>query len=160
MAISPMSTRLRRMTNVQQDRYRAEIAMSVLEVALDYIARGWTPVPVKYRTKQPIGNGWHTRVIDSASAPKHFNGTQLNVGIILGPHSHGLTDVDLDCAEAIIIAPYVLPSTKALFGRASKRCSHRLYYTDLSVTVDNAALAFDHPQAKKSQQKARLVELR
>src|SRR6266567_5454978 len=134
--------------------------MNVLEIALDYIGRGWNPVPVKYKTKQPIGAGWQTRVIDAASAPEHFNGAQLNVGVILGPASQGLTDVDLDCAEAITIAPYVLPATKAMFGRPSKRCSHRLYYTDLAVTIHNAAIAYDDPTAKKQQRKARLVELR
>src|SRR6266566_444217 len=134
--------------------------MSVLEIALDYIERGWNPVPVKYKTKQPIGTGWQTRVIDAASAPEHFNGAQLNVGVILGPASRGLTDIDLDTAEAITIAPYVLPATKAMFGRPSKRCSHRLYYTDLAVTIDNAAIAHDDPKAKKEQKKARLVELR
>jgi hypothetical protein len=52
-----------------------------------------------------------------------------NVGIVLGPSSQGLTDVDLDCVEAIAIAPYILPRTEAIFGRASKRASHWLYYT-------------------------------
>ncbi len=138
----------------------AASSAAALNIALSYIARGWNPVPVKYRTKKPIGAEWQTRIIDAASAPKYFNGGPLNVGVILGPSSQGLTDIDLDCAEAIAIAPYILPPTKALFGRTSKRCSHRLYSTDLAVTIDNAAVAFDDPKAKKEQRKARLVELR
>src|SRR6266849_566608 len=138
----------------------AASSAAALNIALSYIARGWNPVPVKYRTKKPIGAEWQTRIIDAASAPKYFNGGPLNVGVILGPSSQGLTDIDLDCAEAIAIAPYILPPTKALFGRTSKRCSHRLYSTDLAVTIDNAAVPFDDPKAKKEQKKARLVELR
>jgi hypothetical protein len=52
--------------------------------------------------------------------------------------SKGLTDVDLDCAEAVAISPYVLPPTEAIFGRASKRNSHRLYQTALAATCDQA----------------------
>src|SRR6266545_352082 len=133
---------------------------AVLEVALDYIARGWNPVPVKYRTKQPISAGWQTRIIDAKAAPQFFNGERLNIGVLLGPTSGGLTDVDLDCAEAITIAPYVLPPTPALFGRESKRASHCLYVTDLAISIDSAALAYDDPKAKKEQRTARLVELR
>jgi AAA domain-containing protein/bifunctional DNA primase/polymerase-like protein len=134
--------------------------MSVVDTVLDYIGRGWNPVPVKYRTKKPIGDEWQRRVVDAVSAAQVFNGARMNVGVQLGPNSGGLTDVDLDCSEAISIAPYILPPTKALFGRASKRCSHRLYYTDLAVNVENAAIAYDDPTAKKQQRKARLVELR
>ena len=30
-------------------------AVTPLEAALDYIARGWNPAPVKYRAKKPLG---------------------------------------------------------------------------------------------------------
>jgi Bifunctional DNA primase/polymerase, N-terminal len=97
---------------------------SPLDVALDYIRRGWNPLPVTFRGKEPQGDtGWQTRIIDAASAPRFFNANPLNIGVLLGPTSHGLTDVDLDCAEAIAIAPYILPPTGAIFGRASK---HRI----------------------------------
>jgi hypothetical protein len=39
--------------------------------------------------------------------------------VILGPPSSGLTDIDLDCPEAIGLASYFLPRTGAVFGRAS-----------------------------------------
>ena len=130
---------------------------SPLDIALDYIGRGWNPVPVDYRAKKPsTGNDWQLRVIDASNAPHYFNGSgQMNVGVILGPSSHGLTDVDLDCAEARAVAPYVLPRTGAIFGRASNRAAHRLYYTDLSVTADKAVLVFDDPKTNE-----RLLELR
>jgi len=99
-----------------------------LDIALDYIGRGWNPVPVDHRSKKPTtGNGWQLRIIDATNAPYYFNGGQMNIGVILGPSSHGLTDVDLDCDEARAVAPYILPRTGAIFGRASSRAAHRLY---------------------------------
>jgi RecA-family ATPase len=119
---------------------------TVLDIALDYIGRGWNPVPVNYRAKKPsAGNGWQLRIIDATNAAHYFNGGPMNVGVVLGPSSHGLTDVDLDCDEARAIAPYILPRTGAIFGRASSRAAHRLYYTDLSVNADKAVLVFKDP---------------
>jgi hypothetical protein len=93
-------------------------------------------------------------LIDAQSAPRYFNGGPQNVGVQLGANSHRLTDVDLDCAEAITIAPYLLPKTKAKFGRQSARASHWLYYTDLCTTCDGAAIQFTTVEGNK------LVELR
>jgi AAA domain-containing protein/bifunctional DNA primase/polymerase-like protein len=130
--------------------------MTPLELALGYITRGWNPVPIPFRTKGPTGNGWQTRIINEETAPRYFEGNgALNVGIILGPTSSGLTDVDLDCSEAIALARYVLPPTEAKFGRASKRASHWLYITDLATTMEVAALRLTHPVSKDT-----LVELR
>ena len=120
--------------------------MTALDIALDYIGRGWNPVPVNYRAKKPsAGNGWQLRVIDATNAPHYFNGGEMNIGVVLGPSSHGLTDVDLDCDEARAVAPYILPRTGAIFGRASSRAAHRLYYTDLSINADKAVLVFKDP---------------
>ena len=83
----------------------------ILDIALDYIGRGWNPVPVGYRSKIPLGDSWQLRVIDATNAAQFFNGEKLNVGVILGPSSHKLTDVDEDAAEAIYIGPYILPKT-------------------------------------------------
>jgi hypothetical protein len=41
-----------------------------------------------------------------------------------------LTDIDLDCPEALALAPGFLPPTPARFGRASKTQSHWLYVVD------------------------------
>jgi RecA-family ATPase len=129
--------------------------MTVLELALNYIARGWNPVPIPYRTKAPSGSAWQTRQIDATAAPRFFNGAPQNIGIVLGPSSNGLTDIDLDCAEAIAVAPYVLPPTKAIFGRSSKRSSHWIFYSDLSTTTETAAVRYQDPKTKQT-----LLELR
>jgi Bifunctional DNA primase/polymerase, N-terminal len=129
--------------------------MTPLDLALRYIERGWNPIPVPFRSKRPEGDAWQARVIDAAAAPQYFDGGPSNIGVLLGPSSHGLTDVDLDCAKAIAIAPYILPRTRAIFGRASKRASHWLYYTDLAVTAGKAVQKFVDPRTKQM-----LVELR
>jgi hypothetical protein len=126
-----------------------------LALALAYIDRGWNPLPVPFQSKRPTGTNWQSRIIDTSSASRHFNGAPANIGVVLGPSSHGLTDVDLDCAEAVAIAPYILPRTAAIFGRASKRASHWLYYTDLSVTTETAVQRFIDPKTKDT-----LIELR
>jgi hypothetical protein len=126
-----------------------------LTIALGYIRKGWNPVPVPYRSKNPASDGWQNRIISVDDAPRHFDGVQQNIGVQLGPHSRGLTDVDCDCPEAIAIAPYVLPATRAIFGRPSTPQAHRLYYTDLSVSASVAVFNFNDPKTKK-----RLIEIR
>jgi Bifunctional DNA primase/polymerase, N-terminal len=128
---------------------------SILEIALDYIERGWNPVPIPFREKGPTGNGWQARVITADTAPQFFNGGPQNIGVILGPTSRGLTDIDLDCPEAIALAPYILPATDAVFGRQSKPASHFLYATELAGVVNKAAQRFKDPTPN-----AMMVELR
>jgi RecA-family ATPase len=129
--------------------------MNALDLALDYISRGWNPVPVPFRGKKPLDDEWQKRIIDAAAAPAHFNGNPMNVGVQLGANSHNLNDVDLDCHEAIVMAAYILPPTKAIFGRASKRNSHRLYYSDLPTRIDKAVYQFHDPNTGEM-----LLELR
>ena len=129
--------------------------MTALDTAVEYIRRGWNPVPIPFRQKKPVDDGWQLRIIDEASAPRHFNGAPQNVGIILGPTSGGLTDCDLDCAEAVALARYLLPKTDAVFGRASRRGSHFLYRTTLAERSEKATLQFHDPTRHDM-----LVELR
>jgi len=109
-----------------------------LDIARSYIKRGWNPIPIPHRSKRPADKGWQERIIDEASAPQYFNGRDQNIGIMLGPTSKGLTDVDLDCLEAVLAAPHLLPETNTVFGRPSKRSSHYLYRTDLAKTLGKA----------------------
>ncbi len=97
-----------------------------LDTALDYIGRGWAPVPIPPRKKGPVLSDWDKLHIDKENASTHFSGGE-NIGVRLGPISNGLTDVDLDCGEAVRLAPKFLPTTGAVFGRKSKPRSHYLY---------------------------------
>jgi hypothetical protein len=134
--------------------------MTALDVACAYIKRGWAPVPVPYRAKAPIIKGWQALRINEAEAPGFFNGAPQNVGVILGSASDGLIDVDLDCIEAIAVAPYLLPRTGAIFGRATRRASHWLYQAPgLPEAVGKASIEFTDP-LRPATAKAMLVELR
>src|SRR5262249_12085406 len=93
------------------------VSMSTpLQIALEVIAPDWNPVPLSRQTKKPIGKDWQKRIITAKTAARYFNGAAINVGVQLGPHSHGLTDVDLDCPEAVAVASLMLPNTDATFG--------------------------------------------
>ena len=131
--------------------------MRPLEIARAYIARTWSPVSIKYREKFPPMREWQTLRINHETAPQYFNGGPLNVGVILGKASNGLCDVDCDCAEALAVAPYLLPQTATIFGRAGRRHWHWLFQTNLAETRDVAVFEYDDPLCSK---KAGIVELR
>jgi AAA domain/Bifunctional DNA primase/polymerase, N-terminal len=118
-------------------------------IAVEYIRRGWSVVPVPLRSKGPIIPKWQTLRITEAEVPKYF-ARPCNNGIILGEASD-LADVDLDCIEALELAPSILPKTNAVFGRKSKRRSHWLY----RVTGPIPTKKFSDPLTGKS-----LVEVR
>jgi hypothetical protein len=133
---------------------------AILEIALAYIARGWAPVPIPYKKKRPLDEGWPSRLITAADAGRYFNGDAQNVGVQLGKASNGLVDVDLDCAEAIAAAVYFLPDTQC-FRRTSKLRSHWLYQSDLWQTEDKAAIQFKFCAGKGKDRKEQMIlELR
>lgn len=129
--------------------------MTVLEIALDYIRRGWSPVPVPYKSKGPNIRDWHSLRITEQDAEQFFDLSAQNIGVLLGSPSNGLTDVDLDCPEALALAGAFLPPTEASFGRRSTPRSHRLYRTALGETEERATLTFKDPETG-----AMLVEVR
>src|SRR5262249_10869049 len=133
---------------------RGRAKPTIAEAARAYHERGWKPVPIDRKTKRASGKEWQKRAYD----PKQFRGNAQNVGVQLGKVSGGLTDVDLDCMEAIALAPRFLPPTGAVFGRKSKPASHRLYVTDLCEAVVGAVIQFAEYVGGKSD--AMLVELR
>ncbi len=99
--------------------------MNLLEIATNYQKRGWQPLPIAHRSKNPNFPGWQKFQTTKADLPKYFNGAAQNIGVLL---HNGLTDIDLDSVEAVKIADYFLPETEAVFGRDGKPRSHRLYY--------------------------------
>src|SRR5579864_6647296 len=102
---------------------------SPLDAALFWINLGFLPVPVKFRSKKPCnpdrpdGNQWQDLRIDRETASHYFNGVRQNIGVLLGDQN-GSADVDLDCQEAMGVAPQFLPDTGIKFGRQSKPSSH------------------------------------
>ncbi|MDA1129627.1 MAG: bifunctional DNA primase/polymerase [Chloroflexi bacterium] len=97
------------------------------EWARDYVARGWSPIPVPLKTKKAIVDGWQNLRLTQTDIPDHFNGEAQNIGVLLGEPSGGLIDIDLDAPEAVQLAPYFLENTRCLFGRQGKPLSHWIY---------------------------------
>ena len=104
--------------------------ISTTEAAAKYARKGYRPIPVPHREKNPGIKGWESLRIGESDVRRYFNGKAQNVGILLGEPSQGLTDVDLDCDEARQLAPHVLPKTPCIFGRPGNPQSHWIYVAD------------------------------
>ncbi|MBK9126204.1 MAG: DUF3987 domain-containing protein [Phycisphaerales bacterium] len=98
----------------------------LIESARTYLARGYAVIPVPARKKIPVLKGWTDLRLSESDLPAHFNGTG-NIGVLLGEPSGWLVDVDLDCEEAVALAPKFLPPTGAMSGRPGKPASHWWY---------------------------------
>ncbi|HJQ32944.1 MAG TPA: AAA family ATPase [Pyrinomonadaceae bacterium] len=108
---------------------------TLLDVAHSYLRRGWMPLPVPYRSKNPNFECWQNFTVTEADLSRHFYGRQQNIGVLLGKASGDLTDVDLDCDEAVKLAPYFLPAIGAIFGRQTRPRSHWLYASPIPSKV-------------------------
>jgi hypothetical protein len=100
--------------------------MTPPDAARLYISRGLRVVPIPPGQKGPRAPRWQNLMIGLEDVPQHFT-ADSNIGVLLGPASGELVDIDLDCLEALELADRYLPPTEAMFGRASKPRSHRLY---------------------------------
>lgn len=128
--------------------------MTPLETARSYIGLGLAPIPIPRGQKRPILPGWESLRITSDDAPRYFNGVG-NVGVNLGSASSNLIDIDLDCAESLVVAPDYLPSTRC-FGRESRPNSHWLY----TVSGKPGRRATFKDPTIADENKAMLVEIR
>jgi hypothetical protein len=131
-------------------------ASSPLAIALNYLQRGWSPVPIPYRSKNPGFKDWQNLRLTTETVAQYFDGERQNIGVLLGDASGHLLDVDLDTPEAIAVAPYLLPPTAAIFGRKSAPDAHWLY-----IVSDGSrrTKAYNNPELEDDD-KARIVELR
>jgi P4 family phage/plasmid primase-like protien len=118
--------------------------------AIDWLKRGFSPVPIPYRKKAPALKGWEKLEMTPESAPHYFNSASQNFGVLLGD-KYGSVDVDCDCDAAIAAARCLLPETGMIFGRHSKPFSHYFYRSDPPVRTQR----FQDPVDQKT-----LVELR
>src|SRR5215469_5493808 len=100
---------------------------ATLEAVIRYQDQGWVVTPVRERSKIPFLTGWQTKKLTGSEVLEHFSAGPRNAGVVLGELSDGLTDLDLDCREAVLLAPHFLPKTDCVFGRPSNPRSHYLY---------------------------------
>lgn len=120
------------MANIKRKRTRQSI--DTHEIALAALAKGWQPVALHPRSKRPAsGEGWNKVRVTESSVTRQFHEDQ-NVGILWGSPSGWAVDVDLDCAEAITIAPKFLPETY-IYGREKRRASHYVYVAKNAETT-------------------------
>ncbi len=113
--------------------------MTTLDRAVSYIRRGMLPIPVPRGKKAPCTKGWTKFRLTEEEAPRHFNSSEQNIGILLGEPSGNLVDIDLDCPESVALAADFLPQTECTFGRPSKRRSHRIYRTEPLIKTQKFA---------------------
>jgi hypothetical protein len=138
--------------DAQNDTGKPGKSKGTIEIARQYIRRGWAVLPIARGEKAPRQKDWHRLNITEQNIHQYFHGGLQNIGVQLGPKSNGLADVDLDCAEARALAPHLLPPTGAVFGRPSNPRSHYLYI----VTDPPGKSVIKHVAAKDDT----LIELR
>jgi hypothetical protein len=140
------------MTSTTNNTNSRQGAIDPLATARDLLRRGIMPLPVLPTNKNPVIAEWQLLTITEANLTDYFDGHDHNVGGRMGHRSRGLTDDDLDCIEAITLAPHFLTATQAMYGRASKPKSHYLYRCD--TVPEKGSIPF------KDENKKMIVEIR
>lgn len=101
----------------------------IIQTAVWAEKNGFKCVPLHPRSKAAINRDYVSATYSSPQ-PDYWKSNNLGIGLVTGPLHSGPVDTDLDCPEALFFAPFFLPPTQAVFGRASKPRSHYLYNMD------------------------------
>ena len=113
---------------------------AVLEAACDAYRRGLTPIPLPRHSKSPNISGWPDirwpdpeydagegeELVRRTFADQIEQGSS-NLGVLLGPPSGNLVDVDLDHPAVQRLKGMLLPPTPAIHGRPGSPASHYWY---------------------------------
>jgi putative DNA primase/helicase len=99
------------------------VSTPALELAREYLARDYRVVPVPAGQKGPVIRGWEELRLSESDLPTHFSNGN-NIGILLGATSAGLVDLDLDCPQAVTLAPRFFPKTTMRWGHENRPDSH------------------------------------
>lgn len=123
-----------------------------LDCALEYLSHGWMVIPIPPKSKNPNRQGWQKERHTKEELPGVFI-EGINLGLLLGQPSGGLTDVDLDSHESHALAARILPKTEMIGGRASAPHSHYWYlcsplpktakFLDPSTSEDERAMLLE-----------------
>ena len=133
---------------------REQLAKTRLEFARYYLGRGYTPLPIPLKEKNPGFKRWEKYQPMDALLEQDFSG-KGNIGLLLGKPSGWLIDVDLDWPEAQRLAPVFLPATPAKSGRETAPFSHYWY------RCETATKKFSDPtKPDGDDQRAMIAELR
>jgi hypothetical protein len=112
-------------------------------------------IRVPLRSKNPNRAGWQRERHQAGDFRSAFS-TVSNVGVLLGEPSNNLIDVDIDCAEAMLIASSMLPSTASRFGHGQTLESHWLYRVPQPIETRK----FTDPLKGSTDKTAMLIEVR
>ncbi len=123
-------------------------SLTVCEAAKAYFHRGWEPIPLQPKGKNPIGK-WAEPVQWTNELIAEKFGGGCNVGVALGDRSGRLVDIDFDWPEAAQIAGRMMPNMLT-FGRQSSPGSHRLVRT----VLPKGRLVYELPKTVAERHKA------
>ncbi len=107
----------------------------VASAAAELIAQGWNVIPVRAGEKRPVGDGWEKLHITRDEVSNYFHDGS-NIGVLLGVPGNNRVDVDLDCREAVALAPAFLPTTGCVSGHASNPRSHYFYHVEPAPALE------------------------
>lgn len=113
-----------------------------------YIERGFAPIPIPARSKNPNREGWQNERHALVDVDEVWSNGQ-GVGLLTGAASGWLVDIDLDAPEAVSVAGRFLKPTRTS-GHGDALDSHWWYYAEGIETK----MFYDTDDRK------RLVELR
>src|SRR5258707_7153078 len=155
--------------NATKERQNGHVPLA-LETARKLLARGVMPTWAPLGEKHIKRTSWQDERYDRDAIETVFNRHDINVstrnGHLIAADGRVLSDkfldVDLDILEAVRVAPFYLPKTGMMWGRAHKPRSHYGYHLTSS---DKARTREDFvdpllPKRGKDGQKATVVELR
>lgn len=125
-----------------------------LEAATEYDARGWAPLPIPYKEKNPGFKKWQKYRAENGQLEKDFQGNG-NIGLLLGKPSQGLVDVDCDWSESRILAPKFLPKTGMMHERDGSPKSHFWFLSDVPKTIQ-----YRDPNFAETDDRSMIIELR
>ena len=104
--------------------------MTMINAAREYLLRGFVPIPVEHSTKKPAIPAWTEFQPTADNLKRCFESSSTNVGLLLGPPSANLVDIDLDDPLAIKLAQELLPETRWRHGRRGAPGSHFFYIAE------------------------------
>lgn len=129
------------------------------EAAAFYLGLGRLPIPVQFRGKECFHADWPQLCPTAHDLDRLFpQGQSSNIGLLLGEPSGGLVDSDLDCREAIAVAPLLLPPTGWISGHRDKPRSHWWYV--VANPPAKASERFDDPVRDNDDPQRLLLEFR
>ncbi|MDG2360561.1 MAG: bifunctional DNA primase/polymerase [Planctomycetaceae bacterium] len=113
--------------NLTNEVATEHVAVDVKTEARRLIGEGRSVVPIPKGEKGPQILKWQDLRLKADEVDGYFRGNNRNIGVILGKPSGGLADVDLDCDEAVRLAPKYLPPTGCITGRTGQPDRHWWY---------------------------------